>query len=142
VPFRRDVLPLCRDDKRHTDNLKCSLSLFLREQLMEWRHIQHVQKKEHMSEKRKTRYSEWVLVVSILFWFLLYMFARWRLVCKDRWSDLEKVRWHLRQRKGRCPVCLRKCRVSSSERAKRHEHPVHEQAYGFSPMEMKNKKYN
>jgi len=100
------------------------------------------EKKEHMSEKRKTRYSEWVLVVSILFWFLLYMFARWRLVCKDRWSDLEKVRWHLRQRKGRCPVCLRKCRVSSSERAKRHEHPVHEQAYGFSPMEMKNKKYN
>lgn len=37
------------------------------------------------------------------------------------------------QRKGLMPVCLRKCRVSSSERAKRQVQPSQVQWYGFSP---------
>lgn len=47
----------------------------------------------------------------------------WRRRCRERWSDREKERSHSVQRKGLIPVCLRKCRVSSSERAKRQVQP-------------------
>lgn len=57
----------------------------------------------------------------------------WRRRCRDRWSDREKERSHSVQRKGLIPVCLRKCRVSSSERAKRQVQPSQVQWYGFSP---------
>lgn len=57
----------------------------------------------------------------------------WRRRCRERWSDREKERSHSVQRKGLIPVCLRKCRVSSSERAKRQVQPSHVQWYGFSP---------
>lgn len=50
-----------------------------------------------------------------------------------RWSDLEKARSHRWHWKGLCPVCLRKWRVSSSERANFHPHPSQLQWYGFSP---------
>lgn len=52
-----------------------------------------------------------------------------------RWSEREKHRpqwWHL---KGLAPVCFRKWRVSSSERANLHSQPSHEHRYGFSPAE-------
>lgn len=57
----------------------------------------------------------------------------WRRRCRDRWSDREKERSHSVQRNGLIPVCLRKCRVSSSERAKRQVQPSQVQWYGFSP---------
>lgn len=37
--------------------------------------------------------------------------------CSARWSDREKLRSQSMQRNGLIPVCLRKCLVSSSERA-------------------------
>lgn len=52
---------------------------------------------------------------------------------RARWSEREKQRpqwWHL---KGFAPVCLRKCRVSSSDLANRHSQPSQEHRYGFSP---------
>ena len=72
---------------------------------------------------------------TALFWTLNWSFIlHWCLfMCSARWSDLEKLRsqcWHL---KGLRPVCLRWCRVSSSDRANRHSHPSQEQLYGFSP---------
>ena len=72
---------------------------------------------------------------TALFWTLNWTFIlHWCLfMCSARWSDLEKLRsqcWHL---KGLRPVCLRWCRVSSSDRANRHSHPSQEQLYGFSP---------
>lgn len=54
-------------------------------------------------------------------------------MCKARWSEREKVRGQNWQLKGRSPVCFRKWRVSSSERANFQPQPSHEQAYGFSP---------
>jgi len=53
---------------------------------------------------------------------------------RDRWSDLEKERWHRWHLKGFCPLCFRKWRVSSSDRANFHVHPVHVHWYGFSPV--------
>lgn len=53
--------------------------------------------------------------------------------CRARWSEREKLRSQSEQRNGLIPVCLRKCRVSSSERANFHVHPSHVQWYGFSP---------
>lgn len=47
----------------------------------------------------------------------------WRLRCRDRWSEREKLRLQSVHRKGLMPVCLRKWRVSSSERANFQEQP-------------------
>lgn len=47
----------------------------------------------------------------------------WRRRCRERWSDREKERSHSVHRNGLIPVCFRKCRVSSSERAKRQVQP-------------------
>ena len=55
-------------------------------------------------------------------------------MCSDRWSDREKERWHRWQRNGFCPVCLRKWRVSSSDRANFQVQPSHVHWYGFSPI--------
>uniref|UniRef100_A0A3B3C1E6 Uncharacterized protein n=1 Tax=Oryzias melastigma TaxID=30732 RepID=A0A3B3C1E6_ORYME len=54
-------------------------------------------------------------------------------MCSAKWSDLEKARSHRWHWNGRCPVCLRKWRVSSSERANFHPQPSQLQWYGFSP---------
>ena len=54
------------------------------------------------------------------FYWCLFM---WR----ARWSDLEKLRSHWPHLKGLTPVCFRKWRVSSSDRAKRHSQPSQEQ---------------
>lgn len=54
-------------------------------------------------------------------------------MCSDRWSDRENERWHRWQRNGFCPVCLRKWRVSSSDRANFQVQPSHVHWYGFSP---------
>ena len=54
--------------------------------------------------------------------------------CSARWSDLEKALSHILHWKGRSPVCLRMCRVSSSERANFQPHSFHVQTYGFSPV--------
>ena len=48
-------------------------------------------------------------------------------ICSARWSDLEKLRSHWMHLKGLRPVCLRWCRVNSSDLANRHSHPSHEQ---------------
>lgn len=42
---------------------------------------------------------------------------RWRFLCRARWSEREKLRSQSGHWNGLTPVCLRKCRVSSSERA-------------------------
>ena len=47
----------------------------------------------------------------------------WRRRCRDRWSEREKLRLQSAHRKGLMPVCLRKWRVSSSERANFQEQP-------------------
>lgn len=47
----------------------------------------------------------------------------WRRRCRDRWSEREKLRLQSVHRKGLMPVCLRKWRVSSSERANFQEQP-------------------
>lgn len=55
-------------------------------------------------------------------------------MCSARWSEREKhfSQWlHL---KGFEPVCLRKWRVSSSERAKLQVQSGQVQMYGFSPV--------
>ena len=52
---------------------------------------------------------------------------------RARWSDLEKLLSHWAHLKGLTPVCLRRWRVSSSDRANRHSQPSHEHRYGFSP---------
>lgn len=57
-----------------------------------------------------------------------------RFMCNDKWSDRLNDLVHNLQRNGLMPVCLRKCRVNSSDRAKRHSHPSHVHTYGFSPM--------
>ncbi|TNN70621.1 hypothetical protein EYF80_019205 [Liparis tanakae] len=50
-----------------------------------------------------------------------------------RWSDREKEREQTAHWKGLAPVCFRKWRVSSSERAKRQSQLSHVHLYGFSP---------
>lgn len=50
---------------------------------------------------------------------------RWRFLCKARWSEREKLRSQSGHWKGLTPVCLRKCLVSSSERANFHVQPSH-----------------
>lgn len=47
----------------------------------------------------------------------------WRRRCRDRWSEREKLRLQSVHLKGLMPVCLRKWRVSSSERANFQEQP-------------------
>ena len=54
-------------------------------------------------------------------------------MCRARWSDLEKLLSHWTHLKGLRPVCLRWCRVNSSDLANLHSHPSQEQRYGFSP---------
>ena len=55
-------------------------------------------------------------------------------MCRARWSDLEKLLSHWTHLKGLRPVCLRWCRVNSSDLANLHSHPSQEQRYGFSPV--------
>ena len=52
---------------------------------------------------------------------------------RARWSDREKHLSHWPHLKGFAPVCFRKWRVSSSERANRQPQPAQPQLYGFSP---------
>ncbi len=63
-----------------------------------------------------------------------------RFMCSDRWSDRENERWHRWQRNGFCPVCFRKWRVSSSDRANFQVQPSHVHWYGFSPARPKRQK--
>jgi len=63
-----------------------------------------------------------------------------RFMCSDRWSDRENERWHRWQRNGFCPVCFRKWRVSSSDRANFQVQPSHVHWYGFSPARPKRPK--
>lgn len=58
-------------------------------------------------------------------------------MCNARWSDRLKALWQSIHSYGFCPVCFRKCLVSSSERANFHPQPSHEQWYGFSPEDKK-----
>lgn len=50
---------------------------------------------------------------------------RWRFLCRARWSEREKLRSQSGHWNGLTPVCLRKCLVSSSERANFHVQPSH-----------------
>ena len=50
-----------------------------------------------------------------------------RFMCRARWSEREKLRSQWTHLNGFTPVCFRWCRVSSSERAKRHSQPSQEQ---------------
>lgn len=54
-------------------------------------------------------------------------------MCSNKWSDRLNDRVQSLHRNGLMPVCLRKWRVSSSDRANRHWQPFQWQAYGFSP---------
>ena len=60
--------------------------------------------------------------------------ARWRFMCSDKWSDLEKALSQSRHWKGRSPVCFLVCLVSSSERANFQPQPLKLHMYGFSPV--------
>ena len=54
-------------------------------------------------------------------------------ICNAKWSLREKDLSQWTHLKGLTPVCFLWCLVSSSDRAKRHSQPSHEQRYGFSP---------
>ena len=66
--------------------------------------------------------------------FLMTPSVSWcRFRWSERWSDLAKRRSQSSHLKGFSPVCLRMCRVSSSERAKLQLHSFQLHVYGFSP---------
>lgn len=66
---------------------------------------------------------------------IIMCLLRWR----AKWSEREKVRSQSEQMKGLMPVCLRKCRVNSSDLANFHVQPSHVHLYGFSPKKKRRK---
>ena len=77
-----------------------------------------------------TQTREWLWICK----FCTKIFYYWCLfMCSARWSDLEKLLSHWTHLKGFRPVCLRWCRVNSSDLANLHSHPSQEHRYGFSP---------
>ena len=72
--------------------------------------------------------------------FLMTPSVSWcRFRWSERWSDLAKRRSQSSHLKGFSPVCLRMCRVSSSERAKLQLHSFQLHVYGFSPAKNNNR---
>lgn len=59
--------------------------------------------------------------------------ARWRRRCLAKWSERAKHRPHSSHAKLRSPVCCRRWRASSSERANERSQPSNVHRYGFSP---------
>ena len=57
----------------------------------------------------------------------------WRRACRARWSDRAKDRSQCSHWNGLDPVCLRRCLVSSSDRANLHWQSLYEHSNGFSP---------
>lgn len=77
--------------------------------------------------------------ISHCLFVVLLVFAHMCLfMWRARWSDRENARSHKWHWNGRCPVCFRKWRVSSSERANFQPQPSQLQWYGFSPKNTKN----
>ena len=52
----------------------------------------------------------------------------------ERWSDLENALSHILHWKGRSPVCILLCRVSSSDLGNLEPQSFQVQMYGFSPV--------
>lgn len=53
----------------------------------------------------------------------VFQTSMWRFLWRARWSEREKLRSQSGHWKGLTPVCFRKCRVSSSDRANFHVQP-------------------
>ena len=73
--------------------------------------------------------------LNMFFLYFFFLFSNyWCLfICNAKWSLREKDLSQWTHLKGLTPVCFLWCLVSSSDRAKRHSQPSHEQRYGFSP---------
>ena len=64
--------------------------------------------------------------LRVLFW--------WEKACFFRWSDLEKLLPQISHLCFLSPVCILKCRWSSSDLVNFLEHPGQEHRYGWSPI--------
>lgn len=73
-------------------------------------------------EQRLNRRCDFCSVHILQYWAHT---SRWRFLCRARWSEREKVRSQSGHWNGFTPVCFRKWRVSSSERANFHVQPSH-----------------